>query len=63
MRVRIIPEDVEHDHLILKPIFKAMFGHLGMGYAKVDIHEPKVRGFDAVRRSTRSVESSPASPP
>jgi hypothetical protein len=49
MRVRIIPEGVEHDHLILKPIFKAMFGHLGKGYSKVDIHEPKVRGFDAVR--------------
>jgi hypothetical protein len=49
MRVRIIPEGVQHDHLILKPIFKTMFGQLGKGYAKIDIHSPKVRGFEAVR--------------
>ena len=43
MRVRIIPEGVQHDHLILKPIFEAMFDYLGKGYARIDIHSPKVR--------------------
>jgi hypothetical protein len=49
MRVRIIPEGVQHDHLILRPIFKAMFHHLGKDHVKVDIHSPEERGFDAVR--------------
>jgi hypothetical protein len=49
MRVRIIPEGVQHDHLILKPIFEAMFNHLGKGYAKIDIHSPKVRGFESIK--------------
>jgi hypothetical protein len=49
MRVRIIPEGVQTDHLILRPLFNAMFGHLGKPHAKIDIHSPEVRGFDAVR--------------
>jgi hypothetical protein len=49
MRVRIIPEGVQHDHLILRPIFRAMFHHLGKDHAKIDIHSPEERGFDAVR--------------
>jgi hypothetical protein len=49
MRVRIIPEGIQHDHFILKPIFKAMFAHLDRDHAKIDIHSPEVRGFDAVR--------------
>ncbi len=48
MRVRVIPEG-EHDHLILKPLFNAMFGHLGKGHAKIDIDSSEVRGFEAVK--------------
>jgi hypothetical protein len=50
MRVIVIPEGVQYDHLILRPIFSAMFHHLGKRHAKIDIHSPGVRGFDAVRR-------------
>ncbi len=49
-RVIVIPEGVQYDHLILRPIFSAMFRHLGKRNAKIDIHSPEVRGFDAVRR-------------
>ena len=49
MRVIVIPEGVQYDHLILRPIFGAMFRHLGKRNAKIDIHSPGVRGFDAVR--------------
>ncbi len=49
MRAVVIPEGVQHDHLILRPIFNAMFRHLGKGHAKIDIHSPEVRGFDAVK--------------
>jgi hypothetical protein len=48
MRVRIIPEG-EYDHLILKPMFKAMFGHVRKDHARIDVHSPKMRGFEAVR--------------
>jgi hypothetical protein len=50
MRVIVIPEGVQYDHLILRPIFSAMLRHLGKRNAKIDIHSPGVRGFDAVRR-------------
>jgi hypothetical protein len=33
----------------LKPIFEAMFDLLGKGYARIDIHSPKVRGFESVK--------------
>ncbi len=51
MRAIIIPEGVQHDHLILKPIFEAMFRHLGKNRARIDVHSPHVRGVDAVRSS------------
>jgi hypothetical protein len=50
MRVRIIPEDYPNDHLILRPIFEAMFAHLGKPHAKLDIHSPRVKGVDAVKK-------------
>ena len=36
MNVRIIPEDDENDHFILKPIFEAMFKHLGKPQARCE---------------------------
>jgi hypothetical protein len=50
MNVRIIPEDDENDHFILKPLFEAMFKHLGKPRADVRIHHSKVTGWDAVKR-------------
>ncbi len=50
MRVRIIPEDYLNDHLILRPIFSAMFAHLGKPHVKLDIHSPRVKGVDAVKK-------------
>jgi hypothetical protein len=50
MNVRIIPEDDENDHFILKPIFEAMFKHLGKPQSDVRIHRPKVRGWEAVKK-------------
>jgi hypothetical protein len=50
MNVRIIPEDDENDHFILKPLFEAMFKHLGKPQADVKIHHPKVGGWEAVKK-------------
>jgi hypothetical protein len=33
MNVRIIPEDDENDQFLLKPLFEAMFKHLGKSRA------------------------------
>ena len=50
MNVRIIPEDDENDHFILKPLFGAMFKHLGKTRADVKIHHPKFTGWEAVKK-------------
>ena len=50
MNVRIIPEDDENDYFILKPIFEAMFRHMGKPQADVKIHHPKVSGWEAVKK-------------
>ena len=34
MNVRLIPEDDQNDHFILKPLFEAMFQHLGKPHAR-----------------------------
>jgi hypothetical protein len=50
MRVRIIPEDFPNDHLILKPIFAAMFAYLAKPNVRIDVHPPRVRGWEAVKK-------------
>jgi hypothetical protein len=50
MKVRIIPEDFPHDSLILKPIFKAMFAYLAKPNVQIDVHSPRVSGWDAVKK-------------
>jgi hypothetical protein len=50
MNVRIIPEDDENDHFILKPLFEAMFKHLGKPHAQVKVHHPRVTGWEAVKK-------------
>lgn len=62
MRAIAIPEGVRHDHLILRPIFRAMFRHLGKDRAKIDIHSPETRGFDAVRSIDQVQETIAAYP-
>src|SRR5207253_9063597 len=49
MRVHIIPEDYPNDHLILRPIFGAMFAYLDKPYVRIDIHSPEVKGWEAVK--------------
>jgi hypothetical protein len=49
MNVRIIPEDDENDHFILKPIFEAMFKYLGKPQANIRVHRPQVRGWEAIK--------------
>jgi hypothetical protein len=50
MKVRIVPEDYPNDCLILKPIVKAMFAYLDKPRAQIDVHSPRVRGWDAVKK-------------
>jgi hypothetical protein len=50
MNVRLIPEDDQMDRFILKPIFEAMFQHLGETHARVEIHRPRIRGWEAVKK-------------
>jgi hypothetical protein len=50
MNVRIIPEDDENDHFVLKPLFEAMFKHLGKPDADVKVHHPKVTGWEAMKK-------------
>jgi hypothetical protein len=50
MKVRIIPEDFPNDSLILKPIFKAMFAYLAKPNVQIDVHRPRVSGWDAVKK-------------
>jgi hypothetical protein len=49
MRVLVIPEDYPNDHLILRPIFLAMFAYFGKPHAKIDILSPKIKGLEAVK--------------
>ena len=49
MRVRIIPEDYPNDRFILKPIVTAMFAHLEKPSVQIDVHSPRVSGWDAVK--------------
>jgi hypothetical protein len=50
MNVRLIPEDDQRDRFILKPIFEAMFQHLGKPHARVEIHRPRIRGWESVKK-------------
>jgi len=56
MRVRIIPENAQDDHYILKPLFEAMFAFLGKLRVRVDIHYPKLKGFGAVSKLAHIAE-------
>jgi SAM-dependent methyltransferase len=50
MNVRLIPEDDENDHFILKPLFEAMLKHVGKPHADVKVHQPDVTGWEAVKK-------------
>lgn len=50
MNVRIIPEDDDNDHFILKPLVQAMFKHLGRPHADIQVHHPRFTGWEAVKK-------------
>jgi SAM-dependent methyltransferase len=50
MNIRLIPEDDENDHFILKPLFEAMFRYLGKPHADVKVHHPDVTGWEALKK-------------
>jgi SAM-dependent methyltransferase len=50
MNVRLIPEDDENDHFILKPLFEAMLKQVGKPHADVKVHQPDVTGWEAVKK-------------
>jgi len=56
MKVRIIPENAQDDHYILKRLFEAMFAFLGKPRVRVEVHHPKVKGFGAVSKLAHIAE-------
>jgi hypothetical protein len=56
MKVRIIPENAQDDHYLLKPIFEGMFRFLSKPRTRIEIHYPRVKGFQAVSKFAHIAE-------
>ncbi len=50
MRVLILLEDDVMDHYILKPLFEAMLKHVGKPHATIQVHHPRVAGWEAAKK-------------